>query len=455
MSDVLAATGEGGAEADQRVPFAMPSLGADMEHGTIVEWLVQPGAAVARGDVVAVVETEKSNLDIEVFADGVVRELLVPVGVKVPVGTPIAMIEPRRGTRRAGERSSPATHAPAPEPVVESPPATTAASVAAARTPEIHSPLLRHLAERLRVDLGTVSGTGTGGVITRDDIERAATPRRRVTPRARRLAAERHLDLVTVARGATGVITGDDVERAAGQSPTSAGAVAATVPAPGVGGLSSMRAAIARQMERAWREIPHFQVADSIDVTRAVAALTERNAARGASARVLLAAMLARAAARAAAEVGVVNGFWRDGQRVDAAEVHLGVVVALRSGGLVAPVIHHASTLDLDAFMAGLRDLVTRARAGRLKASEMTGATFTITQLGDDEADTVVPIIHPPQLGILGLGAVRRRPWVDGEAVVVREVVRACLSLDHRAVDGRGGSAFLLAFARFLREEPV
>jgi len=428
----------------------MPSLGADMEYGTIVEWLVGPGSEVSRGDVVAVVETEKSDLDVEVFSDGTVRELLVPEGVRVPVGTPIAMIEPRR-TRRG----------PAVQPVQSAQPPVQRAAVTVPEqrppelhppelhSPELHSPVLRHLAGRLRVDVAAVSGTGPGGVVTRDDIERAAQRRRPVTPRARRLAAERGLDLASIDTAASGVITGADVERATAEVPPP------VAPVPAGAAPDPMRAAIARQMERAWREIPHFQVADTVDVSGAMAALAAVNASRGVHTRVLAGAVFVRAAARAAVAVPAVNGWWRDGGGVEAPDVHLGIVVALRAAGLVAPVIHDAASKDLDTIMAELRDLVTRARSGRLKASEMTGATFTLTQLGDDEADTVVPIIHPPQRAILGLGAVRRRPWVDGDEVVVRDVMRANLSADHRAVDGRSGSAFLRAFGRVLREDPV
>ncbi len=456
------------------VSFTMPSLGADMDEGTIVDWRVAPGATVRRGDVVAVVETDKSDLDVEVFVDGVVHELIVPTGVRVPVGTVLATIEP---TVRAGRRptSSPAP-SPSPErPVDEPAPALAASAPRGAEPgreptpplpapppppPPLGSPVLRHLAEQLHVDVARLHGSGAGGRVTRDDIEAAArarsgtrpTERRHpATPRARRLARVHGLELAEIVGGRTGTLTGDDVLRIAAEGVPAAPPAPATTPTVPV---DPMRAAIARQMERAWREIPHFQVAQSIDVGAALAALAAHNDGRSANDRVLAAAVFVRAAARAAAAVPTVNGWWRDGAAVAGDGVHVGLVVALRRGGLVAPVVHDADTKDLETVMAEFRDLVTRARAGRLRASEMSGATFTVTQLGEGEVDTVVPIIHPPQLAILGLGAVQDRPWALGGALAVRPVLRATLAVDHRAVDGRAGSAYLLAFSRLLQEDP-
>jgi pyruvate dehydrogenase E2 component (dihydrolipoamide acetyltransferase) len=453
--------------SEHLVPFTMPSLGADMDEGSIVEWRVQPGSRVRRGDVVAVVETDKSDLDVEVFVDGTVHELVVAPGRRVPVGTVLATIDAadnaapeRRGGRRASTPAVPA-EAVAPAPAAAEPATATA----------VQSPVLRHLADRLHVDLDHLVGSGRGGRITRDDIEHAAAApsapppapasgtgapregrapgrRPRVSPRARRLAAERGIDLARLA-GDGRTITGDDVLRSATAEPTRA-----TVPRrePAVSGRDPMRTAIARQMLRSWQEIPHFQVGATIEMSRPLDALAVLNETRTAADRVLPAAVFVLAAGRAAAQVTGVNGWWRDGAFAPAPEVHVGVVIALRRGGLLVPVVRNADQKDLDTVMSEFRDLVTRARAGRLRASEMGGATITITQLGDGEVDTVVPIIHPPQVAILGLGAVHDAPWVDHGTLVVRPVVRATLAADHRAVDGRIGSAFLVALDRHLQE---
>jgi pyruvate dehydrogenase E2 component (dihydrolipoamide acetyltransferase) len=456
--------------SEQLVPFAMPSLGADMDEGTIVEWRVQPGSTVRRGDVVAVVETDKSDLDVEVFVDGTVHELVVPPGVRVPVGTVLATIDTAGTASRGGRRRAPATSVAPAAPAAPPGPAAPSQEPAPAVV-QIHpavavqSPVLRHLADKLHIDVAHLDGSGPGGRITRDDIERAAVPPRdseggrvaeavtpdrrpRVSPRARRLAATRGID-VDALSGEGRVVTGVDVLRwtaaAAPATATRSGGDAAA-------GGDSMRTAIARQMLRAWQEIPHFQVASTIELSRPLAALAGLNETRTAADRVLPAAMFVLAAARAAAQVPGTNGWWRDGAFEPAADVHVGVVIALRRGGLLVPVVRHADQKDLDTVMAEFRDLVTRARAGRLRASEMGGATFTLTQLGEGEVDTVVPIIHPPQVAILGLGAVRDAPWIDHGTVVVRPVVRATLAADHRAVDGRNGSAFLVALDRHLQE---
>ncbi len=457
--------------SEQLVAFAMPSLGADMDEGTIVEWRVAAGSQVHRGDVVAVVETDKSDLDVEVFVDGTVHELVVPPGIRVPVGTVLATIDagpaPRRGRHRVSTTET--TPVGSRAPTIASEPGVAHEHPAAA----VQSPVLRHLADRLHVDAAHLAGTGPGGRVTRDDIEHAAERPRdrvaqgsagqtvverrgRISPRARRLGAHSGIDVEAL--GVDGrVVTGDMVLREAER--VAVQAASSTVPspdAPATGerptGAGSMRTAIARQMLKAWQEIPHFQVGSTIELSRPLGALAALNETRTAADRVLPAALFVCAAARAAAQVPGVNGWWRDGVFEPAADVHVGVVIALRRGGLLVPVVHNADQKDLDTVMTEFRELVTRARAGRLRASEMGGATFTLTQLGEGEVDTVVPIIHPPQVAILGLGAVRDAPWVDHGELVVRPVVRATLAADHRAVDGRIGSSFLVALDHHLQE---
>jgi pyruvate dehydrogenase E2 component (dihydrolipoamide acetyltransferase) len=439
------------------ISFTMPSLGADMEAGTIVEWRVSPGSEVHRGDVIAVVETDKSDLDVEVFHDAVVLELLVQPGEKVPVGTPLARLGPAGTTLTAAppvtgpaaKRTTRRRRAPAPP-----------APVRARVPPQVASPVLRHRASELHLDLGHVAGSGPGGRVTRDDIE-AAGQRVRATPRARRLARERGLDLATLATGRT--LTGDDVLALAVTPPVPAHAEPAEppdrpVPTPPATAPSaatppdSMRQAIARVMTRSWQEIPHYQVGTRIDLHVMLERLSARNAAQPVTRRVLPAAVLLSAAARAAAEVPEVNGHWVDGAPVPSAAVHLGIVVAVRTGGLLAPVLRDADTKDLDTVMAELRDLVTRARSGRLRASEISGATFTVTELGEGAVERVVPIIHPPQVAIAGFGSIHDEAWADNGMVGGRPVVHVTLAADHRAIDGRLGSLYLTALARLLQE---
>jgi pyruvate dehydrogenase E2 component (dihydrolipoamide acetyltransferase) len=196
-------------------------------------------------------------------------------------------------------------------------------------------------------------------------------------------------------------------------------------------------------MTRSWQEIPHYHVVTRIDVSGALRWLDERNAARSLSERVLPAALLLRAVAVSARRHPTVNGWWVDGRFRPSATVDLGVVVALRGGGLVSPTITGADALTLDELMARLQDIVTRARRGRLRSSDAAPASITVTNLGDLGVEAVYGIIHPPQVGLVGLGAVHDEPWAVDGMVGVRPVVHATLAGDHRASDGLAGAAFL------------
>ncbi|MFH9348067.1 dihydrolipoamide acetyltransferase family protein [Kitasatospora sp. NPDC017646] len=452
--------------------FTMPALGADMTEGTLLEWLVHPGDQVHKGDIVAVVDTAKAAIEVECFESGVVERLLVEPAETVPVGTPLAVINPvSTGT----QLSAPA--APA-EPTAARAPAPT--------------PLVRRLAEERGVDLSTVHGTGPGGRITRADVTAAPPPevaaaspqsraatappvaaapvvppparttsRVRATPMARRLAAEGGVDLAGVlGTGADGAIrvadvramlTGSEISPAAQTAPT-----VEVSPTPGrhaetAGRSEAMRRAIGDLMARSKREIPHYYLSTTIDLGPALVWLREQNRGLPVSERLVPAAMLLKAAARAAREVPQLNGFFTDGRFVPAPEVHLGVAVSLRGGGLVAPAIHRAADLPLAELMARLRDLVARARAGRLRGSETTDPTITVTSLGDQGVEAVFGVIYPPQVALVGLGKVVDRPCAVDGLLGVRPVVTATLSADHRASDGATGARYLAALERLLR----
>ncbi|MDP2344382.1 MAG: dihydrolipoamide acetyltransferase family protein [Deltaproteobacteria bacterium] len=265
-------------------------------------------------------------------------------------------------------------------------------------------------------------------------VETAPAERVRASPLARRRAAELGIDLTTVAPGPAGRINVDDVERAQ-QQRSPAGS-----PSEGV---SSMRRAIATAMARSKREIPHYYVSRTVDVTSLLAWLTAENERRAVDKRLLPAALFARAVARAARQVPELNGWWKDDAPVAAADVHLCFATALRGGGLVAPALFHADAQELDTLMAAIVDLVERARAGGLRAREMSEGTLTLTSLGDRGADELVPIIQPPQLCIVGMGRVVERPWIVDGNVVPRSLLHCTLAADHRATDGVVGSRFL------------
>ena len=346
--------------------FLMPSLGADMEAGTIVEWRVHPGDVVHRGDVVAVVDTDKSDIEVEVFEDGVVEELLVDEGRSVAVGTPLARI--------GGPTDARAT----------TPPPQEAGHVRA-------SPLARRRAAETGVDLSVVAGSGPDRAVVARDLASAEPPAERTAVPERREAGRR---------------------------------------------------AVGALMARSAREIPHYYLASTVDLGPATAWLAERNAARPVAQRLLPAVLFVKATAMAAQAVPTLNGFWTDGFE-PAAAVHVGMAVSLRGGGLVAPALHHADRLDLDELMTALRDLVGRARAGKLRSSEMSDPTITVTSLGEEGADEVFGIIYPPQVALVGFGRVVERPWAAGGMLAARPTVRVTVAADHRASEGHEGSRFL------------
>ncbi|MET4591007.1 dihydrolipoamide acetyltransferase family protein [Arthrobacter sp. 754] len=465
--------------------FRMPSLGADMEHGKMVEWLVKPGDYIHRGDVVAVVDTDKTVMDVESFEEGIVAELLVDIGATVPIGTPLARITqtPDDATGQGGRRPAAPQSKPGPEAVEASAPASSkATAAAAAQVP----PPVRHLAHRLGVDASAIQGTGKGGAVTRTDVERAAaarsdhTSRVRSSPRARRLADQLGLDIATVpGTGPDGAVTEADVRRAlsarGAPGPTEAApteAVPHPEPAPAEktppreGALlpeeappseaqdrvSSLRRAIGSLMSRSKKSIPHYYLSTTLDLRAAVEWMQQVNVQRPVAQRLVPSALLLKATAVAAREVPEVNGFFTDGVFRPSSSVHLGVAVALRRGGLVAPAIHDADTLALDVLMQQLRDLVSRARAGRLQRAEMADPTITVTNLGDLGVEAVYGVIYPPQVAMVGLGKVVEQPWAHHGMLGVRPAVTATLSADHRVSDGLRGGRFLARIDELLQK---
>ena len=211
-----------------------------------------------------------------------------------------------------------------------------------------------------------------------------------------------------------------------------------------------MRRAIGNLMARSKREIPHYYLDHDIALNHPLAWLSARNNELPVEQRVLPAALFVKAVALTAREMPEFNGFWRDDAFVPGPGVHLGVATALRGGGLVAPAIHDADQLSLDELMTHLRDLTTRARAGRLRGSEMTDATITVTNLGDQGVDRVFGVIYPPQVALVGFGKVVERVWADDGAFGVRPVVSTTLAADHRATDGHIGARFLGRIERHL-----
>jgi pyruvate dehydrogenase E2 component (dihydrolipoamide acetyltransferase) len=440
--------------------FRMPSLGADMESGTLLEWLVAPGDTVHKGDIVAVVDTSKAAVEVECFAAGAVRDLIVQPGARVPVGAVLATIAVGAAPARAAAPRPPAV------PQALTVPGRSAGPAAAPSRAEelqpagaVTSPLVRRLAAQLHVDTATIVGTGRAGRVTHEDVlGQARQPGRavrvRATPMARRLATELGIALSDVTGTMPdGAIAAADVRRA-GAIPSATPRVGPSQPRAAkslVESTDAMRAAIAALMTRSKREVPHYYLSDQVDLGVAMAWLHARNLVLPVPERLVPAAMLLKAAARAAREVPELNGFWVDDRFVGADSVHVGVAVSLRGGGLVAPAIHDADTLDLPDLMAAMRDLVVRARSGRLRSSELADPTITVSNLGEQGVENILGIIYPPQVALVGFGRIVDRPWAVDGLIGVRPVVTMSLSADHRATDGATGARYLRTMGRLLQ----
>lgn len=448
----------------------MPSLGADMEEGTIIKWFVSPGDEVHRGDIVVEVETEKADMEVEIFQDGIIEELVATQGDTIPVGGLLARLQPA-GARLAPEVPSPTREADISErenrpEALAAPSPPPPANVHGTEHHRI-TPTARVLAEHLGLDLANVRGTGIQGAITRADVERIAAARTQrssiqrrtpISPLARRRAAELGVDPQQVeGTGPGGAVTAADVDRQASSSAQTAKPSPRAAPAEPIEQRTAQRTAgrqrvIANLMERSKREIPHYYLGLTIDVSHSIRWLQAENQKRPVSERILYSALLLKAVAMGVSAVPEVNGHYENGEFRQASAVNVGVAVSLRDGGLVNPAIQDVANKTLTELMADLRDVVQRARANRLRATEMTNATITVTNLGEQGVEFVHGIISPPQVAIVGFGKVIDRPWAENGMIGVRPTIVATLAGDHRVSNGHRGGMFLSAIARLLQE---
>jgi pyruvate dehydrogenase E2 component (dihydrolipoamide acetyltransferase) len=402
------------------IEFRMPTLGADMTEGTLVEWRVRPGDQIKRGQVVVLVETEKGIIDVEAFHEGRVERLLVEPGTHVPVGTALALI--------SGEAPQPAPGA--------------AAAPAAAPEPLLPATPLR--------------GGGAPGLAAAPVAPPVPEARRvRISPAARRRAEELGLSIEELGGiAAAGPLTIADVEMAAASRKASRAAISIAAPATPASGAdraqAAMRRAIAAAMTRSKREIPHYYLTQTIDFAPARAWLERFNASRPVEDRLLYSVLIIKAVARAAAEIPGFAGFYRNGQFEAATDIHVGFAVAQRGGGLMAPALLSATSKDLMVLMHELMDLVARARGGHLRSSELGLPVITLTSLGDEGVEAVYPIIFPDQVAIVGAGRLTERPWVNDGQVTIRPILTLTLAADHRVTDGRRGARFLTRIAALL-----
>jgi len=388
------------------IEFRMPSLGADMEDGTLREWKVKPGDTVKRGDIIADVETMKGTIEIEVFEEGTIEQLLVGVDEKVPVGTVMALIAPKAGTAAISPKTIPTEKPAELHPIEERPAPAPVHEHGGVRV----SPLAKRIAAENHLDLTNVLGTGDGGAITREDVEKAL--------------AERDIRLKPSTPAATAVPSAS---------------------------TENIRMAVAAAMSKSNREIPHYYLETSIDMSKAVVWLAEANRQRPVQKRLLPVVLLIKAVANALLEFPDLNAIWENGL-LRKNEINIGFVISLRTGGLVVPAIHQANEKSLDEIMEVLNDLIPRARALKLRSSELSDSTITLTNLGDGGADTVFGVIYPPQVAIVGFGGILEQPIAENGMLDVRPVLRATLAGDHRATDGLTGSRFLSTLKNKLQQ---
>ena len=378
------------------IEFQMPSLGADMEAGTLVEWLVKPGDTVKRGDIIAVVDTQKGLIDIEVFDEGTISELVIKQNEKVPVGTVMALIA-------SGKEDAIKKEAIKPTSKIEAKTATEKISNAA--IPEFikASPLAKRIAAEKGIELNTIKGTGEEGAITKEDVEKAIVEK--MAP-----AAEKKTTTT-----------------------------------------ESIRMAVAAAMSKSNREIPHYYLETKVDMSKALAWLTEANKQRTVKQRLLPVVLLLKAVAKALTEVPDLNGYWENGLQ-QKQDINIGFVVSLRSGGVMIPAIHNADKKTIDELMASLNDIIPRARSMKLRSSELSESTITVTNLGEGNVETVYGVIYPPQVAIVGFGSITEQPWAEMGMLDVRPLLTITLSADHRATDGATGSRFLMAVKNYLQK---
>lgn len=399
----------------------MPKMGYDMTEGTIVRWVKQEGDEVKHGDVIAEVETTKVTVEVEAYGSGVLRKIVVREGQTVPVGEVIAIIAGRDEAITGSEEKAPPAVKEAPTPVVR--PAETGVGVKEEGVPRVAaSPVARQMARQQGVDLTLIRGTGPGGRIIKEDVEAFLKKRPTEIPRPAPVPA-------AAPSAAPHEIPHEYRE------------------------LSRIRQTIARRMAESKRVAPHFYVTSDIDMTEALRLRQSLNALVDERGKISVTDMLVKAAARTLREFPEANASFAEGKLRMYQRINIGVAVALDQG-LVTPVIPDCDTKPLSQIAQEAKELVERARTGRLRPDDLTPGTFTISNLGMFDVEEFAAIINPPEAAVLAVGSVVPRPVVvDGE-VKVADRMKVTLSADHRVLDGAVAARFLQRLKLFL-EQPL
>ena len=433
----------------------MPGISADAEEAVLLEWNFAAGAEIHPGDMLATVETEKANVDIESDQDAVLWRTLAEPGTSVTVGAPIAILlaigedaaddaalfgslglsAPGAAAPAPVAAPAPApalAQAPAPEPAAAVAPVPPASATAPSRSPGervFASPIARRLAREHAVDVSQIEGNGPGGRIVRADIERAML----LAPQA-----------PTVTSPASAVPAAP-AQPAAPSRTEPAGTVYTDIPHTG------MRRAVARLLTQSKREAPHFYLEADCRVDALLALRAELNA--DGAVRVSINDFVLKAVAKTLAEVPELNAIWTDGAVRRFESVDLSVAIGT-DDGLVTPVIRSAETLTLTQISTRVREFAGRAAEGRLKQNELEGGSFTVTNLGMYGVERFAAIINPPQSGILAVGAVVEKPVVRDGAVQIASMMSVTMSVDHRPIDGVVAARWLQRFTQLI-ENPL
>jgi pyruvate dehydrogenase E2 component (dihydrolipoamide acetyltransferase) len=426
----------------------LAKLSPTMEEGTIVKWSKNEGDAVKPGDVLAEIETDKANMEMEALGGGVLRKILVPAGGKAPVGALIGVIADAKDDiakvlASAGPAPAPAPAAPAKPAEPAAAPAPAPAPPAPEAAPQPQAPAAPAPAPATPQPVAAPAASAEGGRV-------------KASPLARSMAAERNIPLGSIpGSGPGGRIIKRDIEAWA-QTPQAAPAAPASAPVAAVTPgqqlpLSSMRKTIARRLTESKVQAPHFYVTVEIDMDAAAA--VREQIQRSEDTKVSFNDLIVKAAARALRRFPAVNASWGTESISVHGDVHVGVAVAINDG-LIVPVVRNADRKSILEISREVKDLATRARDRKLKPEEFTGGTFSISNLGMFDVTEFTAIINPPESAILAVGAVKKVPVVKGDELAVGQRMRVTLSSDHRVIDGALAAQFLAEVRRLL-ENPV
>ena len=450
----------------------MPKLGVDMQEGEIIEWKKQEGDVVNEGDILLEIMSDKTNMELEAEDSGVLLKITRQAGETVPVTKVIGYIGAEGEVVADNVASAPAAE---PAPKVEEV-ATVEAPVVATQAPVVHeggkvraTPKARKVARELGIDLTQVPGTGAKGRVHADDVENFKGAQPKATPLARKIAADLGIDLASVSgTGFGGEITKEDILAISAPAQVKEAAAAPVVEAKPekvlpegveVIPMSAMRKAISKGMTHSYLTAPTFTLNYDVDMTNLMALRKQvlDPIMNKTGMKVTFTDLIGLAVVRTLMkeEHRYLNAsLIDDAQNIELHKfVNLGIAVGL-DDGLIVPVVHGADKMSLSEFVVASKDVIKKAQAGKLKAAEMSGSTFSITNLGMFGTKSFNPIINQPNSAILGVSATIQTPVVvDGE-VVVRPIMGLCLTIDHRIVDGMNGAKFMVDL-KHLIENPM